>query len=147
MPRRFVASTALAVVIALGVVPGSAQVAGAQQGADDDEESSLVGVHDNNIAAQVCHNQLPVNVLGIMVPIKEIAASIGVPVLSEDSPARGPDSSCNQDQTGRENSGNAGRDSGGHSSDAGAGQRTDDKPDRGNDDKKDDRSGPLDLLP
>ena len=118
--------------------------------ADDDDESSVVSVHDNVVGAQVCHNQVPVNVLGVQVPIKELAASLGVPIGSDDSPQRGPDSSCNQDQTGRGNEGSAGRDSG-RPSDATAGEAGDanraDDYDSDEGDDKDDDDGDVPGLP
>lgn len=112
--------------------------------ADDDDESSVVSVHDNFVGVQVCHNQVPVNVLGVQVPIKELAASLGVPIGSDDSPQRGPDSSCNHDQTGRNNEGSTGRESGGPSSDATAdgaeanrAENDDAKKDNGKDEERD----------
>jgi len=111
MSRKVVAIPAVYVAVSLFAFAPAAW-------AEDDDESSVVTVHDNVVGVQVCHNQVPVNVLGVQVPIKELAASLGVPIGSDDSPQRGPDSSCNQDGTGRGNEGSVGRDSDGRSSDA-----------------------------
>ena len=94
--------------LAFFVVSGSTGIAHA----DTSDDDSVVGVHDNSVSAQVCHNQVPVNVLGVQVPVQDIAASLGLPIASDDSPSEGPDQSCNQSSAGGENDGPAGHSSG-----------------------------------
>lgn len=95
-------------LVALLIVGGTAGVAHA----DTSDDDSVVGIHDNNVSVQLCHNQIPINILGIQIPVQEIAASLGLPIASEDSPTEGPDESCNQSSAGGENEGSAGQRSG-----------------------------------
>lgn len=113
--------------------------------ANDDDDSSVVDASDNNVQAlaQVCHNHVPVNVLGVQVPVQEIAASLGLPIGSDESPSSGPDSSCDQ-ASGQENQGGSGQTNGG------SGQENNDpgpQPGHKNDDRRDkDDEGLLDRL-
>lgn len=126
--------------LALFVVGGTAGMAQA----DSSDDDSVVGVHDNNVSFLACHNDVPINVLGIQVPVYDIAASLGIPIASEDSPSEGPDQSCNQSSAGGKNEGSAGHSSSGDDRDDGA---TADKSDHArnpdNDKDNDDRDGGL----
>jgi hypothetical protein len=121
-------------IVALCLVGGSAGIAHA----DTSGEDSVVGVHDNNLSVQACHNQIPINILGIQIPVQEIAASLGLPIASEDSPAEGPDQSCNQSSAGGENEGPAGHSSGDRDrADRDADKNSNGTPNRGGDPHRD----------
>jgi hypothetical protein len=130
-------------LLALFVVGGNAGIAQA----DNSDDDSVVGVHDNNVSAQLCHNQIPVNILGIQIPVQEIAASLGLPIASEDSPSEGPDDSCNQSSAGGENEGSAGQRSGDGTDSADDGRDDNGTPGAGEgDDDNDDDGLPGPLL-
>lgn len=103
MSKRHLCFSSL--LIALAMLLAGAGPAHAQED-DDDDGASLVQVNDNSVATlvQACHNQVPVNVLGVQVPVQEIAAAVGITLGSDDSPATGPDSSCDQ-ASGQDNQG------------------------------------------
>lgn len=133
-------SVALVALLIVGLTAGTAQ-------ADTSDDDSVVGVHDNNVSAQLCHNQIPINILGIQIPVQEIAASLGLPIASEDSPSEGPDHSCNQSSAGGENEGSAGQRSG--DTEEGTDDETDDAnqaPNPGGGDDDDDGGLPGPLL-
>jgi hypothetical protein len=84
-----------AAAIAAGLVPlsgvASADTAGYPHGGhhDGDDEIGLVNVnnvdalHNVNVNAGVCDNNI--NVLGVQVPVEDVANGIGIPVLSPGS--------------------------------------------------------------
>ena len=70
-------ATALSLLIVFGILVGTAGAVSAQE---DDDDGGLLEINDNSASAlvQACHNQVPVNVLGIQVPVQEIARAIGL---------------------------------------------------------------------
>lgn len=120
--------------------------------ANHDDDGSLVSVKDNDAQAlaQACHNHVPVNVLGVQVPVNEIAASLGLTLGSDDSPSSGPDSSCDQ-AAGQENSGGSGQENDGSGQENNErapqdGAAGDDDPGHEHDESGDENDGLLDFL-
>lgn len=140
MPRKaFAMSAALLGMGLLTFTPTAAW-------GEDDDESSVISVHDNVVGVQACHNHVPVNVLGVQVPINDVAASVGVPILSDDSPEEGrpgqPDE-CDQDTVGRGNEGSVGRDG----NEPASGGPSEGRHGGGGDDRDEDEGKRSDLLP
>lgn len=113
-------------LLVLTVLAGSAGPASAKHDHDDGQEGLVSAANDNNVQvpAEACHNDVPVNALGVQVTVKEIFASLGLPVLSDESPAAGPDTSCDQN-AGQENDG--GQENQGSGQDKSAGDADDDE--------------------
>jgi hypothetical protein len=65
------------------------------------DNGGLVNVSHNQVTGQLCNNRVPVNVLGVQVPVDEIAGALGI--LSTAPELAGQDSSCWQG-TGQNNS-------------------------------------------
>jgi hypothetical protein len=64
---------------------------------DSHESEGIFNVADNDVLVpiQVCNNYVPVNVLGVQVPIEDVAGNI--PILSEgDNDAEAGDETCQQ---------------------------------------------------
>lgn len=47
-------------------------------GDDQDVNSGLVNVNDNNVPVQVCNNKVPVNALGVQVPVSDLNGALGL---------------------------------------------------------------------
>jgi hypothetical protein len=71
----------------------SAAYAGTYNGPAGDNGGLLNASH-NQVAGQVCGNDVPVNVLGVQVPVNRVSAALGL--LSTGPDASGQDSSCHQ---------------------------------------------------
>ncbi|AXV09241.1 hypothetical protein DVS28_a4580 [Euzebya pacifica] len=88
----------------------------ADDGNDDaalvDASGNNVGVADDNqVNAQVCHNQVPVNALGVQVPVQEIDSALGLGLLNDGSDSTtAQDEQCNAESA-QQNSSNAEDDS------------------------------------
>jgi len=101
-PRKFAAAAALALVASLGFGMGTASADdGSGPNITNDEangpssKSSLVEVDGNNVGPfQVCNNDVPVNVLGVQVPLDQIAGAVGL--LDEGDSAAGNVKNCDQ---------------------------------------------------
>jgi hypothetical protein len=65
------------------------------------DNGGLVNVSHNQVTGQLCNNRVPVNVLGVQVPVDEIAGALGI--LSTAPELASQDSSCWQG-TGQNNS-------------------------------------------
>ncbi len=64
---------------------------------DSHESQGIINVADNDVLVpvQACNNYVPVNVLGVQVPIEDVAGNI--PILSEDdNDAQAGDETCQQ---------------------------------------------------
>jgi hypothetical protein len=82
----FVATTLAAGMAILGGSASAAGVTVAGHPIDDNDQVGLVNlenldaVHNLNVVAGVCDNNI--NVLGVQVPLHDVANGIGIPVLS-----------------------------------------------------------------
>src|SRR5699024_3624205 len=101
-PRKFAATAALALVASLGFGMGTASADdGSGPNITNDEangpssKSSLVEVDGNQGGPfQVCNNAVPGNVLGVQVPLDQIAGAVGLP--AEGDSAAGNVKNCDQ---------------------------------------------------
>lgn len=88
LTRKFAAAAALATVATVGLgvssasaspVPVDLPVLGQYLGSGHGDDWSLVDISDNNVGPfQICNNDVPVNVLGVQVPLDQIAAILGL---------------------------------------------------------------------
>lgn len=87
---------ALAVASA-GLIGLSAPIANAvaADGPGGSSDSGLVNVSHNQIPVQLCNNTIPVNVLGVQVPLQGVAAALGL-VSKEDTAVSKQNDSCHQ---------------------------------------------------
>lgn len=94
-----VAATAVA-ALGFGAPAASASIGHVSAGyghdwEKDGEESALLNVSENNIGPfQICHNDIPINAVGIQVPINDLAAALGL--LGSDGNAATQVKTCNQ---------------------------------------------------
>ncbi|HEX4061223.1 MAG TPA: hypothetical protein VHY58_09395 [Streptosporangiaceae bacterium] len=58
------------------------------------DNGGLVNVSHNQVPLQLCNDTVPVNVLGVQVPVDQLAGALGI--LSTDSQLASQDSSCKQ---------------------------------------------------
>ena len=58
------------------------------------DNGGLANLSHNQVTGQACGNEIPVNVLGVQVPVDEIAGALGI--LSTAPELAGQDSSCTQ---------------------------------------------------
>lgn len=82
-------------VVTVGLIGLSAPMASAAtaSGAPGDS-GGLLNISHNQVPIQACSNHIPVNVLGIQVPVSEVSAALGL--ASEGLTASKQDSSCHQ---------------------------------------------------
>ena len=95
-------------------VLGSVLLIGTGAGADpvaDVDGNNISAAGDNQVNAQVCHNQVPVNALGVQVPVQEIDSALGLGLLNDGSDSTtAQDEQCNAESA-QQNSSNAEDDS------------------------------------
>ena len=99
--RRVVAAAALAAAATLTFGASAANAAvdpGATAGMTwyaIDEDGGLVNVADNNVGPlQACHNDVPVNVIGVQVPIDDVTGLLGI---ASDGNSASIVKTCNQE--------------------------------------------------
>ena len=85
---------ALAAVTA-GAVALWAPAAMASSGPYNSGDAGVVNLSHNQTPIQACNDQVPVNVLGVQVPVYDVVAALGVLAPLSDT-AAGQDNSCHQ---------------------------------------------------
>lgn len=100
LTRRFAAAAAVATVATLGFGISGANAAPADPIAQHDSwdgqhhDDSLLNVSENNVGpVQVCNNNIPVNVLGVQVPVSDLAGVVG---FGNDGNTAGTVKNCDQ---------------------------------------------------
>jgi len=94
LTRKLAASAAIAAVATLGFSVSSASAVSPVTGHGSDD--SLIEIDDNNVGPfQVCNNDVPVNVLGVQVPLDQIAGVLGL--VGNDGNSSSNIKNCDQD--------------------------------------------------
>jgi hypothetical protein len=87
---------AVAVLTAGTVGLWATAASAATQSGPSGDNGGLLNVAHNQVSGQACGDEVPVNVLGVQVPVNRVAASLGL--LSTGPNAGAQDSSCKQAQ-------------------------------------------------
>ena len=80
---------------AAGVIGMWAPAASAVTGPVSGDNGGVVNISHNQVPIQACNDNVPVNVLGVQVPVDKVAGSLGLVTLGTSTVA-GQDNSCHQ---------------------------------------------------
>lgn len=83
---------------------GLSPLAFADGGIDSDAHGAVAGLNGNNVQVPVeaCNNEVPVNVLGVQVPVEDAAAGNGVTGAANGAAGSGDSASDQSDACGQE---------------------------------------------